>query len=59
MFCCYARTDWPRFQREINLKLDLLNPEVNTEAKVDATVEFLTSLLDTKFNREAQRTIAG
>ncbi|KAL9706279.1 hypothetical protein quinque_009797 [Culex quinquefasciatus] len=47
-FRCYARADWSRFQREINAKLDLLNPEVtdlNTEADVDAAVEFFTKIL--------------
>ncbi|KAL9698830.1 hypothetical protein quinque_002271 [Culex quinquefasciatus] len=47
-FCCYARANWPSFQREVNAMLDLLNPEVtdlNTVAEVDAAVEFLTKTL--------------
>ena len=47
-FRCYARADWSRFQREINLKLDLQSPVVNeilSEANVDTAIEFLTTVL--------------
>ena len=44
---CYARADWIRFQQEINLKLDLLNPTIATldEGKIDYAIDLLTTTI--------------
>lgn len=47
-FRCYARADWNRFKRELNTKLDLLNPAITSLdnfADVDGAIEFLSTTI--------------
>ncbi|KXJ62347.1 hypothetical protein RP20_CCG019848 [Aedes albopictus] len=45
---CYARADWSRFQREINSKVNLLDPAITTldsEQEIDTAIEFLSRIV--------------